>query len=71
MCKKFKFDHTNKWYMHNLESLLENDSHKLLWDFDIQMDLRISARRPSLIIINNNKRELAKLWTLLSRLTTE
>ena len=24
LCKKFKFDHTNKWYMHNLESVLEN-----------------------------------------------
>ena len=24
LCKKFKFDHTNKWYIHNPESLLEN-----------------------------------------------
>ena len=35
MCKKFKFDHTNKWYMHNPASVLENDTHKLRWDFDI------------------------------------
>ncbi len=35
MCKKFKFDHTNKWYMHNPAPVLENDTHKLLWDFDI------------------------------------
>ena len=35
MCKKFKFDHTNKWYMHNTAPVLENDTHKLLWDFDI------------------------------------
>ena len=26
--------------------------HKLFWDFDIQMDHLISARRPDLIIIN-------------------
>ena len=32
LCKKLKFDHTNKWYMHNLESVLENETHKLLWD---------------------------------------
>ena len=58
--------------MHNPASVQENDTHKLLWDFDIQMDHLISARRPDLIITNNNKkRELAKLWTLLSRLTTE
>ena len=30
MCKKFKFDHTNKWYMHNPAPVLENDTHKLL-----------------------------------------
>ena len=34
-CKKFKSDHTNKWYMHNPTPILENDTHKLLWDFDI------------------------------------
>ena len=36
MCKKFKFDHANKWYMHNPAPVLENDTHKLLWDFDIK-----------------------------------
>ena len=35
MCKKFKYDHTDKWYMHNPASVLENDTHKILWDFDI------------------------------------
>ena len=38
--------------------------------FDIYTDHLISARRLDLIIINNKKRELAKLSTLLSRLTT-
>ena len=70
MSKKFKFDHTNKWYMHNPASVQENDTHKLLWDFDIQTDHLISARRPELIIINK-KREFVKLSTLLSQLTTE
>ena len=56
MCKKFKFNYTNKWYMHNPASVLENDTHKLLWDFDIQTDHLISARRPDLIIITKKKR---------------
>ena len=56
MCKKFKFDHTNKRYMHNPEPVLENYRHKLLWDFDIQTNHLISARRPDLIIINQKKR---------------
>ena len=56
MCEKFKFDHTNKWCMHNPAPVLENNTHKLLWDFDIHMDHLISARRPDLIIINKKKR---------------
>ena len=56
MCKKFKFDHSNKWYMHNTAAALENDTHKLLNDLDIQTDHLITARRPDLIIINKIKR---------------
>ena len=47
--KKLKFDHTNKWYMHNPAPVLENNTHKLLWDIDVQTDHRISARKPDLI----------------------
>ena len=50
--KKFKFDHTNKWYMHNPTSVLENDK---IWDFQIQMDYLISARRPDIIIIDKKE----------------
>ena len=42
--------------MYNLESVLENKTHKLLWDFEIQMDHLISARRPDLVIVNQKKR---------------
>ena len=42
--------------MHNPEHVLENNTHKLLWDFDIYKDHLISARRPDLIIINKKKR---------------
>ena len=41
--------------MHNPASVLENDMHKLLWDFEIQTDHLISARRQDLIIIKNKK----------------
>ena len=46
--------------MHNLAPVLENDTHKLLWDFNIQTDHLISARRPDLIIINKKKRKKKK-----------
>ena len=58
MCKKFKFDHTKKWYMYNPAPVLENDTHKLLGDFNIQTDHLIPAKRPDLIIINNKKENL-------------
>ena len=42
--------------MHNPAPFLENDSHKLLWDFNIQTDHLIPTRRPDLIIINKKER---------------
>ena len=42
--------------MHNPALVLQNDSHKLLWDFNIQTGHLIPARRPDLIIINKRKR---------------
>ena len=47
MCKKFKFYHTNKWYIHSPAAVR--------WNFDIQTDHRISTRKPDLIIINRKK----------------
>ena len=61
MCRKFQFDHTNKWYMHNPAPVLENDMHKLLWDFNIQTDHLILVRRLDLIVINKKKRSICKI----------
>ena len=42
--------------MHNPESIQENKTHKLLCDFEIQMDHLISARQPHIVIVNKKKR---------------
>ena len=42
--------------MHNPAPVLEDSTHKLLWDFENYTDHRISPRRPDLIIINKKKR---------------
>ena len=42
--------------MHNLALYLEKDTRKLLWDFDIQTDHLISARKPDLVIIKKRKK---------------
>ena len=46
--------------MHNPTAVLENDKRKLLWDFDINTDHLISARRSDLIIINKKKKKKKK-----------
>ena len=51
LCYEFKFDRTNKCYIYNQVCVLENELHKILWDFEIQTDHLISARRPDLMIV--------------------
>ena len=46
--------------MHNPGPVLENDSHKLLWDFNIQTDQPNPGQKTRLKALINKKRELAK-----------
>ena len=57
---KLKFDQTPKWYMHKLESILKNETHKIHLDFKIQTDHLIPARRSDLVIINKKKKKEKK-----------
>ena len=58
--------------MHNTAFVLEKDTHKLLWDFDTHGSPNIGQKtRPNNNKEKKKKRELAKLSTLLFRLTTE
>ena len=43
--------------MNNPALVLENDTHKLLWDFDMKTDHLISAKRLDFIIINKKKKK--------------
>ena len=36
--KRIKSDHTTKWYIHKAEFVQENETHKILWDFEIRKD---------------------------------
>ena len=45
LCKKLKFYHTTKWYMHKSKSVLENQMYKILWEFEIQTNHQIPARK--------------------------
>ena len=38
VCRKIDFDVNEKWYKHESEKVVENDSWKILWDAAIQTD---------------------------------
>ena len=44
--------------MPNPAPVLENNTHKLPWEFDIHTDYLISARKPDLIIIKKRTYEI-------------
>ena len=41
--------------MHKPELVLENETHKILWDLEIQMDHLIIAKRLDVMLINTKK----------------
>ena len=55
LSRRLKFDYTTKWYMHKPESVLENETHKILWDFKIQTDHTIQVKRSDLVFTNKRK----------------
>ena len=58
LSKKLKL---NKCYMLKPESLQENETREILWDFEIQMDHPILNRKLDLVL-TNKKRELVVEW---------
>ena len=35
LCKELKFDRSTKWYMYKPDSIMVNERHKILWNFEI------------------------------------
>ena len=46
------FEAGDKWYEHEPESVLENEDYKILWDFSIQTDHLLEARRLDLVVFD-------------------
>ena len=48
------------------ESVLKNETYKILWDLAIETDHLISTRRTNLVLIYKKKeKEIVILWVLL------
>ena len=54
--RKCNFEAGDKWYDHEPESVLENEDFKILWDFSVQTDHAIEARRPHLVVVDKKER---------------
>ena len=50
-------EHTEKWYEHVPEGVVQNEEVKFLWDIYIQCDNVIEARRPDIIVIDKKERK--------------
>ena len=54
LCRKNDLQHEKNWYEHNPQSVVENNKCKILWDFTIQTDHYITARRPDIVVVNKD-----------------
>ena len=46
--------------MHKSESVLENETNKILWDFEIQTEHPTPVRRLALVMVNKKKKKKKK-----------
>ena len=53
--RRIKFDHNNKWCIHKSESILENETHRIIWDFEIQTQYQILTRGSHLVLMNKKR----------------
>ena len=56
LCKHYEIPHTEKWYEHPPESVVEGKNVTILWDFTVPTDTKIDANRPDIIIKNHEER---------------
>ena len=51
-------ERANNWYEQKPERVVESENFKILWDFTIQSDQKIEARRPDIVFIDKKEREV-------------
>ena len=61
LCRKYGLHHSRNWYNHVAEKVSENERAKILWDFSIQTDHVIQARRPDIVV---KDKEINPIWIL-------
>ena len=57
LCGELDIDRANRWYEHQPEGVSRKGNTKKLWDFNIQCDHEIEARRPDIVVVNEDAKE--------------
>ena len=57
ICEAHGVEVTHPSWQHAPQPVTETDHAKILWDFEIRTDRRITARRPDIVIVNKERRE--------------
>ena len=57
LCGEFGLERTTRWYEHKPEGVTRKGNIKVLWDFNIQCDHEIEARRPDIVVVNKDLKE--------------
>ena len=53
---KCGLERANSWYKQRPEWVVESENFKILWDFTVQCDWKIEARRRDIVFIDNKER---------------
>ena len=48
MCKRLILGTSEKWYNHQIRKVLETESVKIIWDFQIQTDQKVQHSKPEI-----------------------
>ena len=57
ICNKYDQPKAEQWYNHKPEGVTENESIKVLWDFNINTDNEIEHRRPDIVVELKSEKE--------------
>ncbi|XP_068759118.1 uncharacterized protein [Montipora capricornis] len=49
LCGKCGLERANSWYEQKPEGVVESENFKILWDFTVQCDRKVEARRPYIV----------------------
>ena len=58
LCGKCGLERDNSWHEQKREGVLESENFKILWDFTVQCEREIEARRPAIVFIDKKEREV-------------